>query len=126
MNRGWLQFLQHIFDAETISTIIIGLAGGVVALKFEKDRITVGRGIILILSGVVAAIYLGSALCEWLSLNEKICDGIKFIVALSSMRIFEGIMTLADAFKNKPLNIIKTLFTKTIDTTNDDKSDENV
>lgn len=103
MEKPWIQILLDNINGEVISTIIIGLAGGVVSLKFEQDKITLIRAVILLIAGIAGSLYIGSAICEWLDLSSKVCDGVKFIVALSSMRIFEGILNLAEMFKDRPL-----------------------
>lgn len=114
MKLDLMNSVVELLGKDIVGSIVTGLAGGLVALKFEEEKLTVTRAFLVLVSGVFGSVYLGNAFCEWMELTEKIADGVKFMIALASMRLFEAIINIANRIKVNPFVVLEILFRRTI------------
>jgi len=79
----------------SLTLVIAGCAGGVMALVVEK-KITFSKAITLIIVGGVTAGYMTPLVCNFLNLtNPQLQAGVAFGIGTSALGILAGLQTLA-------------------------------
>lgn len=104
---NWLQKVVELFSSAMVSAFFAGLAGGIVAIWFEEDKITIRKSIGIIVMGVLGAIYLGGIILAFFKGLESSQNGVRFICGLCAVQLFEAIILMAGMVKRDPLGFIK-------------------
>lgn len=103
--------LNQVFGHPLALSVIIGLGGGLMALNWQKEKITIRRALLVIYAGVISSVFVGGFFGEWFHMEGESLNFIRFVSSLTALSLFEAIMLLAHQLKNDPIGFIKKFFT---------------
>lgn len=87
-----------------LPSLMAGLLGGVLSLRFQKGKATPAKAAFLILAGAITAGYLTPMIATYGNISVELQNALSFIIGLASMRILEATLVAVDKLSKKWIN----------------------
>lgn len=94
---------------ELLGNLIIGLAGGILAIFYDKkEKITLGRLLLFLLSGAFASVFIAPGFLDFFDIDsEKVKTALNFFVSFLSMYIFALFILISEIILKNPSIVLK-------------------
>ena len=93
--------------ATRAALIVAGLAGGMIALRFEDKDLNWWEATMILLGGTVCAYYFPPIITEYTSFTDRVEPSMGFLIGLISMRVLELFYKLVQLLSSNPKEAIE-------------------
>lgn len=96
--------ISNLFDA---TSIVIGLSGGVFSIRFREDQITILAVVYLLFAGVLGAVVIGHAGCDYFHFAGSKCNLLQLVGSTAADSLMLFVFRIAKHIADNPVTILK-------------------
>jgi hypothetical protein len=109
----FLQLIESISNAGVnLRTLLAGLIGSIVAVQWGGNRYTLGRRLMLYITGCFASYYMTPIVMNHMNIIPEVEPSIGFMLGLFGMRLYNKVVEYLKNTDLEDLNVKKILTTK--------------